>query len=123
MEEMFEYLVPLTGLFKKKRNPKVIEAYKEAGDFEEIVADFKSARSYLNDEIRIGSKCVFCKEKITVYYRADITKAEFIVCGEDDDYAVIDLTFRDGSSKRIYKSYETDGTKGAFGVVEVLNGN
>lgn len=123
MEEMFEYLIPLSGLFKKKRDPKIIESYKRLEDFDEIVEDFKAAKSFVEDRIRMGSKCLFVKEKVTIYYAADIVKAEFIVHGYDstDEFGSINLTFRDGSWKEIYRTPEIDGNKVAAVLFAVLN--
>lgn len=110
MEELFEYLVPLKGLFKKQRDPKVIESYKNLEDFAEIVDDFKAAQSFLNDTVRIGQKCVYRKEKVTVFYTKDIVKACFTVHGYEstDEFATITLTFADGSEERLCKTQETD---------------
>lgn len=106
MEEMFEYLVPLTGLFKKKRNPKVIESYKKLDDFDQVVEDFSIAKSYKDDTIRIGKKCIFRKEKITIFYIEDIVKATFRIIGSDpsDESSIIILVFKDGSEEKLYET-------------------
>lgn len=124
MEEMFEYMVPLQGLFKKKRDPKIIESYKQLSDFNEIAEDFKLAKAYLNDAVRIGKKCIFCKEKVTIFYLSDVVKAEFRLHGYDatDEYGTINLIFRDGSSTAIYKTYETDEQKVAKDVIAAIMG-
>lgn len=123
MEEMFEYLVPLQGLFKKKRNPKTIESYKKLDDFETIVEDFQIAKPYLGDAVRIGQTCIFCKEKVSVIYIKDILKACFRVHGNDaaDEYGSIHLIFRDGSEVMMYKTFEIDGKKVAADVFAALN--
>ncbi len=123
MEEMFEYLIPLTGLFKKKRDPKTIASYKGMDDFEEIVADFKVAKSYLGDAVRIGERCIFRKEKVTIFYLNDIKKAYFNIHGSDpsDEYGTIRLVFADGSEELLYKTMEIDSGKVTQEVFATLN--
>lgn len=122
MEEIFEYLVPLQGLFKKKRNPKTIESYKKLDNFAEIAEDFKIAKPHLNDAVRIGQKYIFPKEKVTVFALADVSKAYFRVHGSDptDEYGSIDLIFRDGSEEILYKTPEIDSSKVAAHVFAAL---
>ncbi|MCQ2452662.1 MAG: hypothetical protein MJ075_05960 [Oscillospiraceae bacterium] len=113
MEEMFEYLVPLQGLFKKKRNPKTIESYKRLGNYDEILEDFKIAKPYLDDAVRIGQKCIFRKEKVAIFYLKDVIKVYFRVHGNDstDEYGAIHLVFCDGSEDVLYKTSEIDCKK------------
>lgn len=123
MEEMFEYLVPLQGFFKKRRSPKAIEAYRKLDDFDKIAEDFKIAKSYLSDAVRIGQYCVFRKDKVSIFYIKDIVKACFRVHGSDatDEYGTIDLLFRDGSEEILYNTPETDGKKVMAEVSPALN--
>ena len=123
MEEMFEYLVPLRGIFKKKRDPKIMESYKKLDDFSEIVADFGIARPFLNDAVRVGQSCFFPKEKVTIFYLKDIRKAYFRAYGSDssDDFGAIHFIFRDGSEEVVYKTQETDGRRVAAELFSALN--
>lgn len=108
MEEMFEYLVPNQGFFKKIRRPKIIELYKSLDNFEGVVEDFKNAKSFLDDAIRIGQYYIFCKERISIFFIKDITEACFVVHGNDptDEFGTINFIFRDGSEEKIYKTQE-----------------
>lgn len=133
MEELFEYLIPLKGLFKKQRDPKVIESYKSLEDFDEIAADFRIAASFLNDKVRIGSKCIYRKEKVTILYTKDVVKACFTVhgCDASDEYSTIRLTFTDGSEDDLCKIQETDpgiaeslfSALSGFGIKTVITDN
>lgn len=122
MDEMFEYLVPLKGMFKKQRDPKIIESYKSLDDFDAMVDDFKMAESFWNDEVRIGKSYIYRKNKVTVWSIKDIVKASFRVCGGEDvdECGVISVNFIDGSEERLYKSYETN-PETARGVFSLLN--
>lgn len=122
MEELFEYMIPLSGIFTKKRSPRVIESYKKLANFNEIVEDFKIAESFLDDSVRIGEKCIFRKEQITTLYVKDVAGACFRTHGSDasDEFGSIDLIFRDGSEEVLYRTSEIDGRKVAKEVFAAL---
>lgn len=124
MEEMLEYLIPLKGVFKKKRDPKIIDSLKSLEDFDEIAEDFRTAESYFDDAVRLGQKCIFRKEKVTVFYVKDVVSADFRIYGEDsiDRFAKIVLLFRDGSEEVLLKTNETDSKVAGklFSALEIL---
>ncbi|GEM_PF-4603496 len=122
LPEMFEYLVPVTGFFKKQRSPKMLASYKKMDDIDEVVSDFENAEAFLNDAVRIGEKCIFRKEKYTIFYSADIVKARFRTVGADasDSGSKIELVFRDGSEEILYSTPDTDYERVAKAVFRKL---
>lgn len=123
MDELFEYLVPLQGLFRKKRNPKMLEKYKSLDDIDEIIEDFRNAGSFFDDAVRIGTRNIFRKEKYTIFYVKDIVKATFVVHGDDacDEYSSIDLTFANGDEEVLCTSGDVDPEKVTADVFDKLN--
>lgn len=123
LEALFEYMVPLTGIFKKKRDPKMLEAYQEMDDISEILEDFKTAKSYWNDAVRIGKLCIFRKEKYTVLHTKNIAEVNFRVYGADatDEYSAVTAVYHNGHEELLYKTPSTDAKMVAEEVFEALS--
>lgn len=95
------------GLTSSKSDEKALETIKKEGKIDEVINDFKRAKSYLNDDVRFGEKYIFRKKDSRIVKYEDILEVEYVSTISTIDEAprtvyYLSVTLKNNKSQSLY---------------------